>query len=80
MEFRKINLNELDKLKNLYDYENFEEFKQKITTDILDKVKDLYILEEDGKIIGEIKVTYKSDMPNQTIQNIRVYFVCFSNS
>ena len=77
MEFRKINLNELDKLKNLYDYENFEEFKQKITTDILDKVKDLYILEEDGKIIGEIKVTYKSDMPNQTIQNIRVYLYAF---
>lgn len=77
MEFRKINLNELDKLKNLYDYENFEEFKQKITTDILNKVKDLYILEEDGKIIGEIKVTYKSDMPNQTIQNIRVYLYAF---
>ena len=77
MGFRKINLNELDKLKNLYDYENFEEFKQKITTDILNKVKDLYILEEDGKIIGEIKVTYKSDMPNQTIQNIRVYLYAF---
>lgn len=77
MEFRKINLNELDKLKNLYDYENFEEFKQKITTDILNKVKDLYILEEDGKIIGEIKVTYKSDMPNQTIPGIRVYLYAF---
>ena len=77
MEFRKINLDELDKLKNLYDYENFEEFKRKITTDILNKVKDLYILEEDGKIIGEIKVTYKSDMPNQTIQNIRVYLYAF---
>ena len=77
MKFRKINLDELDELKNLYDYENFEEFKQKITADILNKVKDLYVISEGEKIIGEIKVTYKSDMPNQTIPNVRVYLYAF---
>lgn len=77
MEFRKINLDELDKLKDLYDYENYEEFKQKITADILNKVKDLYVISEGEKIIGEIKVTYKSDMPNQTIPNVRVYLYAF---
>lgn len=77
MEFRKINLDELDKLKDLYDYDNFEEFKQKITADILNKVKDLYVISEGERIIGEIKVTYKSDMPNQTIPNVRVYLYAF---
>ena len=34
MEYRKISLEELDKLKNLYAYENFEEFKKLIINDI----------------------------------------------
>ena len=34
MEYRKINLEELEKLKNLYVYENFEEIKKQIIDDI----------------------------------------------
>ena len=37
MEYRKISLEELDKLKNLYAYENFEEFKKLIINDISKK-------------------------------------------
>lgn len=77
MEFRKVNLDELDKLKNLYNYENFEKFKQEIANDISNKIKDIYIISENENLIGEIKVIYKSNMPNQTIPNIRVYLNAF---
>lgn len=39
MEYRKISLEELDKLKNLYAYENFEEFKKLIINDISNGIK-----------------------------------------
>ena len=77
MEYRKINLEELDKLKNLYDFENFEEFKNQIIDEISNGIKDIYVITENEGLIGEIKVAYKSDIPNQTIPNIRVYLSAF---
>lgn len=77
MEYRKINLEEVDKLKNLYKYENFEEFKKQIIDDISNGIKDIYVITENENLIGEITVTYKSDLPNETIPNIRVYLSAF---
>lgn len=77
MEYRKINLEELDKLKNLYKYENFEEFKKQIIDEISNGIKDIYVIAENENLIGEVTVTYKSDIPNETIPNIRVYLSAF---
>ena len=77
MEYRKISLEELDKLKNLYAYENFEEFKKLIINDISNGIKNIFVIEENKNLIGEITVTYKSDSPNETIKNIRVYLGAF---
>ena len=77
MEYRKISLEELDKLKNLYAYENFEEFKKLIINDISNGIKNIFVIEENKNLIGEIIVTYKSDSPNETIKNIRVYLGAF---
>lgn len=59
MEYRKINLEELEKLKNLYVYENFEEIKKQIIDDISNGIKDIYVITENENLIGEITVTYK---------------------
>ena len=64
MEYREISLEELDKLKNLYAYENFEEFKKLIINDISNGIKNIFVIEENKNLIGEITVTYKSDSPN----------------
>ena len=77
MEYRKISLEELDKLKNLYAYENFEEFKKLIINDISNGIRNIFVIEENKNLIGEITVTYKSDSPNETIKNIRVYLGAF---
>ena len=57
MEYRKINLEELEKLKNLYVYENFEEIKKQIIDDISNGIKDIYVITENENLIGEITVT-----------------------
>ena len=57
MEYRKISLEELDKLKNLYAYENFEEFKKLIINDISNGIKNIFVIEENKNLIGEITVT-----------------------
>ena len=77
MEYRKINLEELEKLKNLYVYENFEEIKKQIIDDISNGIKDIYVITENENLIGEITVTYKSDLPNETIPDIREYLSAF---
>lgn len=77
MEYRKINLEELEKLKNLYVYENFEEIKKQIIDDISNGIKDIYVITENENLIGKITVTYKSDLPNETIPDIRVYLSAF---
>ena len=77
MEYRKINLEELEKLKNLYVYENFEEIKKQIIDDISNGINDIYLITENENLIGEITVTYKSDLPNETIPDIRVYLSAF---
>ena len=77
MEYRKINLEELEKLKNLYVYENFEEIKKQIIDDISNGIKDIYVITENENLIGEITVTYKSDLPNETLPDIRVYLSAF---
>lgn len=77
MEYRKINLEELEKLKNLYVYENFEKIKKQIIDDISNGIKDIYVITENENLIGEITVTYKSDLPNETIPDIRVYLSAF---
>ena len=59
MEYRKISLEELDKLKNLYAYENFEEFKKLIINDISNGIKNIFVIEENKNLIGEIKVAYQ---------------------
>lgn len=77
MEYRKINLEELDKLKNLYEYANFEKFKKQMIDEISNVIKDIYVITENENLIGEITITYKSDLPNETIPNIRVYLSAF---
>ena len=52
MEYRKISLEELDKLKNLYAYENFEEFKKLIINDISNGIKNIFVIEENKNLIG----------------------------
>ena len=76
MEIRKIKLDEIEKLRTLYNYLNFEEFKHQLINDVLEHKKDVYVISKDNELIGEITVYYDLDYI-ATQKNIRVYLSAF---
>ena len=76
MEIRKIKLDEIENLRTLYNYLNFEEFKHQLVNDVLEHKKDVYVISKDNELIGEITVYYYLDYI-ATQKNIRVYLSAF---
>lgn len=76
MEIRKITIEELDKLMVLFKHRDFEKYKNDLKQDIINKVRDIYIVVNENKFIGELTVYYKSS-ELETIPNIRVYLSAY---
>lgn len=76
MEIRKIKLDEIEKLRTLYNHLDFEEFKRQLINEILNHKKDVYVISKDNELIGEITVFYNLDYI-ATIKNLRVYLNAF---
>ena len=80
MEFRKIKKEEFEKLKRLFpDNEDmWIKYKKKRLEQFEKKEIDVFVIEEDEKVIGEITVSYKNDeLETETIPNKRVYLQAF---
>ena len=80
MEFRKIKKEEFEKLKILFPDNNemWIKYKKKRLEQFEKKEIDVFVIEEDEKVIGEITVSYKNDeLETETIPNKRVYLQAF---
>lgn len=80
MEFRKIEIEEFEKLKELFpDNEKmWGKYKNKILQQFEKQEIDIFVIEEDKKFIGEITVNYKNkELKTETIPNKRVYLEAF---
>lgn len=77
MKVRKLLIKETNFLENLHDHKNFAHYKKKVEDRIFNRTADVYILELDDKIIGEITVHYGEKSPLETISGKRVYFSAF---
>lgn len=77
MKIRKINLTEIDELKKLFKHKDFEKYKIELIKDIKNNVRDIYIILDNEKIIGELTVHYKDKSKLEVIQNIRVYLSAY---
>ena len=80
MKFRKITIEEFEKLKRLFpDNEDmWIKYKKKRLEQFEKKEIDVFAIEEDEKVIGEITASYKNDeFETETIQNKRVYLQAF---
>lgn len=76
MKFRKIKKEEFEKLKRLFpDNEDmWIKYQKKRLEQFEKKEIDVFVIEEDEKVIGEITVSYKNDeLETETIPNKRVY-------
>ena len=72
---RKITADEVDKLNHLY-YES-NELIEKRKEKILNKYEDIFVLEDNGKIIGEVTIVYKGYDDIVVSDNIRVNMEAF---
>ena len=80
MKFRKITIEEFEKLKRLFpDNEDmWIKYKKKRLEQLKKQEIDVFIIEEDEKTIGEITVNYRNNtLETETIPNRRVYLEAF---
>ena len=78
--FRKIVKEEFYKLRDLFPDTDtmWEKFKEKRLKQFDELDIDIYVIEENDKIIGEISVNYSShDLESETIPKVRVYLEAF---
>ena len=80
MEFRKIKIEEFEKLKKLFpdNKEMWIKYKNKRLQQFEKQEIDVFVIENNESIIGEITVNYKShQLETETIPNKRVYLEAF---
>ena len=80
MEFRKIKVEEFEKLKELFpdNDEMWIKYKNKQIKQFENQEIDVFVIENNEDFIGEITVNYKSnELETETIPNIRVYLEAF---
>ncbi len=80
MEFRKIGIEQFEKLKKLFpDNETkWIKYKNKRLQQFEKQEIDVFVIEDDDKFISEITVNYKShQLETETIPNKRVYLEAF---
>lgn len=74
---RKLRLNEVDELRFLFKHSDFNKYKQELIEDINDKVRDIFVMIDNEKIIGEITVYYKNRTEIEIISGVRVYLAAY---
>ena len=79
MNFRKIKIEEFDKLKRLFPSNgNWEKYKKQQLERYFKKQLDIFIIENGNEFIGEITANYIShELKNETIPNQRAYLEAF---
>lgn len=80
MNFRKIEIEEFDKLKRVFpgNEELWEKYKNMQIEKIEKKEIDIFVIENDENIIGEITANYKSNkLENEAKAGIRAYLEAF---
>ena len=70
---RKLCAEEVFKLSHLYDEPSNPSFMEKRKEKIVNRIQDVYVLENEYNIIGEVTIVYQDDHEGFTIKGQRVY-------
>ena len=73
LNIRKLNADEIRKVSHLYDEPENPTFMEKRKEKILDGIQDIYVLENENGIIGEVTIIYDDMHEGFTIEGQRVY-------
>ena len=73
----KLNVQNLHVLTELFDYNDVEQMISECTHDIENGIIDIFVLYENGILIGELHVMYESDDFNYAVRGKRAYLFAF---
>ena len=74
---RKIAVEELPMLTELFDYNNISEMIEENTCLIENGTDDIFILLNEDKLLGELHVRYESNDPMEAVKGKRAYLYAF---
>ena len=80
MNFRKIKIEEFDKLKRLFpgDDDLWKKYKKQRLEEFKKNQMDVFIIENENEFVGELTINYANhDLLTETIPNQRIYFEAF---
>ena len=79
MNFKKMNIEEFDKLKKLFpSHSNWDKYKKQQLERYNNNQLDIFVIENEEEFIGEITVNYVSqELQTEAIFNQRVYLEAF---
>ena len=77
VELKKLAVQELYVLTELFDYNNVEQMISECTHDIQNGIIDIFVLYDKDVLIGELHVMYESDDENYAIRGRRAYLFAF---
>ncbi|MDE5993390.1 MAG: GNAT family N-acetyltransferase [Oscillospiraceae bacterium] len=74
---RKITVNELPRLTELFDYNDIDAMLSENTNLIQNGTMDIFILLEGEKLIGELHVSYESEDRLEAVKGVRAYLSAY---
>ena len=77
VKIKKLDLQHLNILTELFDYNDVEQMIFECTQDIQNGIIDIYVLYDNNVLIGELHVMYESENINYAIRGKRAYMFAF---
>ncbi len=77
MKVKKLAIQDLYVLTELFEYNDVEQMISECTRDIRGKIVDIFVLYEGSTLIGELHVMYESDDKNYAVRGKRAYLFAF---
>lgn len=77
MKYRKMEVEEICKLSNLFAYNDMADMVRELKQRTLSSKEEVFVIEEEGEFIGELHVAYDIAIPQATVPCKRVYLYAF---
>ena len=77
MKIEKLTKDKLSTLTELFDYNDVEDMISRCTYEIENGIRDIFVLYDNGTLVGELHAKYKSEDGNYAVHGRRAYLFAF---
>ena len=77
MKIEKLKTDNLSVLTELFDYNDVEDMISRCTYEIQNGIRDIFVLYDNGILVGELHAKYESDDENYAVRGKRAYLFAF---